>query len=53
MEKPTLKQPTDQGKAFEKNYKVTNAKADTLIETNTLLNEKEHSLKKKIFDLFL
>jgi hypothetical protein len=47
-DKPTLKEPTDQGKKIDKNFKV---KLKNINEVDDMLNEKEQSLKKKIFDL--
>jgi len=51
--KPTLKEPTPQGKDFEKNFKKTTLQqgAPPLIETDSMLSEVEQSLKKKIFSL--
>jgi hypothetical protein len=53
--KPTLSKPmNDQSKGFEKTFKKTmiqNKVNPNLNEVDEMLNEKEQSLKKKIFDL--
>jgi hypothetical protein len=50
---PTIKQPvSDLAKGFQKNFNKTMRQDNiNLNETDTLLTEKEHSLKKKIFSL--
>ncbi len=50
--KPTLRQPTVQGDKFQKNFnKTMNNYGVKLAENEMMLNEKEQSLKRKIFSL--
>lgn len=50
--KPTLDKPTKMGKATDKTFTTTLKRNNvSLDESENMLNEKEQSLKKKIFDL--